>query len=369
MRGVWAPLIKLIVFIVVTVLATTVLALLISNAGASGKNSYQAIFSDAAMLNPGDDVRIAGVRVGQVEKVEIYDQNLAKVSFNVNRERLPKSTQISIRYRNLAGLRYVALEKSPGVVTETVGPGYTFQYNPDRHLSSTHPAVNLTELFNGFRPLFQQITPEDMNKLAETVINVFQNGDGVDMGATIGSLIQQTAELTNTIADKDAVIGEMITNLTKVLDTVNNNDQQLTQLLNNTEALVTGLAAQRGSVGSAITSVSNLTTLTGSILTQTRPSIQQALSGLKVTSDKIAAREGDVNKLLENLPVKLEKLGRSATFGSWFQFYLCGLDIRAGNGKSTLLSQPLIPLPDINHVLYTSMATRCWADGKVNGEG
>ena len=368
MRGVWAPLIKLIVFIVVTVLATTVLALLISNAGASGKNSYQAIFSDAAMLNPGDDVRIAGVRIGQVEDVAIHDRNLAKVSFNVNRSRLPKSTQISIRYRNLAGLRYVALEKGPSD-GETVGPGYTFPYNVDRHKSNTHPAVNLTELFNGFRPLFQQITPEDMNKLAETVINVFQNGDGVDMGATIGSLIQQTAELTNTIADKDAVIGEMITNLTKVLDTVNNNDQQLTQLLTNTEALVTGLAAQRDSVGSAITSVSNLTTLTGSILSQTRPSIQQALSGLKVTSDKIAAREGDVNKILENLPVKLQKLGRSATFGSWFQFYLCGLDIRAGDGKSALLSQPMVSLPNINHVLYTSMATRCWADGKINGEG
>lgn len=368
MRGVWAPLIKLIVFIVVTVVATSVLALLIANSGAAGKNSYQAIFSDAAMLNPGDDVRIAGVRVGAVQDVEIYDQNLAKVSFNVNRARLPKSTQVSIRYRNLAGLRYVALEKGPSD-GEMVGAGYTFPYNADRHKSSTHPAVNLTELFNGFRPLFQQITPEDMNKLAETVINVFQNGDGVDMGATIGSLIQQTAELTNTIADKDAVIGEMITNLTKVLDTVNNNDQQLTQLLNNTEALVTGLAAQRDSVGSAITSVSNLTSLTGSILSQTRPSIQQGLSGLKVTSDKIAAREDDVNKILENLPVKLQKLGRSATFGSWFQFYLCGLDIRAGNGKSPLLSEPLIPLPDINHVLYTSAATRCWADGKINGEG
>ncbi|AVM01639.1 MCE family protein [Gordonia iterans] len=369
MRGVWSPLIKLIVFAVVTILATTVLALLIANAGASGKNSYKAIFTDAAMLNPGDDVRIAGVRVGQVQSVNIVEQNRAEVAFDVNRSTLPKSTRIYIRYRNLAGLRYVALEKGPGDAAETVGPGYTFRYHEDRKVSSTFPAVNLTELFNGFRPLFKQITPDDMNKLAETVIAVFQQGDGVDMGATIGSLINQTAELTNTIADKDKVIGEMITNLTKVLDTVNKNDDQLTDLLVNTEKLVTGLAAQRGSVGSAISSVSNLTSLTGSILSQTRPSIQASLAGLKATSDKINARQGDVEDVLKNLPVKLEKLGRSATFGSWFQFYLCGLDITAGNGKSRLLSQPLVPLPDINHVLYTSMATRCWADGKINGEG
>lgn len=369
MRGMWAPLIKLIVFAIVTVLATSILGLLIGNSGASGSASYRAIFSDAAMLNPGDDVRIAGVRVGQVESVEITDRNLAEVGFNVNRDRLPKSTQIHIRYRNLAGLRYVALEKGPGDAADTVGKGYTFQYSPDRKVSSTHPAVNLTELFNGFRPLFKQITPEDMNKLAATVISVFQNGDGVDMGATIGSLIEQTAELTNTLADKDQVIGELITNLTQVLETVNKNDEQFTELLTNTEKLVVGLAAQRGSVGSAISSVSNLTSLTGSILSRTRPSIQSSLSGLKQVSDQINARDEDVAKVLENLPVKLEKLGRSATFGSWFQFYLCGIDVVAGNGKSTLLSQPLIPLPDINHVLYTSAATRCWADGNVNGEG
>lgn len=367
MRGMWAPLIKLIVFAVVTVLATTVLALLIANAGASGKSSYKAVFADAAMLNPGDDVRIAGVRVGQVESVAIVDRNMAQVSFNVDRDSLPKSTQIFIRYRNLAGLRYVALEKGPGDAADVAGPGHTFGYDPDRRKSNTHPAVNLTELFNGFRPLFKQITPEDMNKLAETVINVFQNGDGVDMGATIGSLIQQTADLTNTIADKDQVIGDMITNLTKVLETVNKNDDQFTALLTNTEKLVVGLAAQRGSVGSAITSVSNLTSLTGSVLSQTRPSIQASLSGLKQVADTINAREADVSKALTNLPVKLEKLGRSATFGSWFQFYLCGIDVVAGNGKSTLLTQPLVPLPDINHVLYTSAATRCWADGKVGG--
>ncbi len=369
MRGMWAPLIKLIVFSLVTVLATSVLALLISNAGASGSTSYRAIFSDAAMLNPGDDVRIAGVRVGEVESVQIVDRNRAEVAFNVSRTKLPKSTQLYIRYRNLAGLRYLALQKGAAETAEMVGPGHTFEYNEDRKLSSTHPAVNLTELFNGFRPLFKQITPEDMNKLAQTVIDVFQNGDGTDMGATISSLINQTAELTNSIADKDAVIGEMITNLTKVLDTVNKNDVQFKTLLDNTEKLVVGLAAQRDSVGSAITSVSNLTSVTGSILSQTRPSIQGSLAGLKELSDKINARQGEVSKMLETLPVKAEKLGRSATFGSWFQFYLCGLDITAGNGKSAVLSQPLVPLPDINHVLYTSAATRCWADGKINGVG
>ena len=251
MKSLVAPLIKLGIFALVTVFATAVLGMLIANAGAGGTTSYKAVFDDAAMLNPGDDVRIAGVRVGQVESVEIVDRNMALVGFSADRDRLPRSTQVYIRYRNLTGLRYVALEKGAGDPADTVGKGHTFPYNSNPADSNTHPAVNLTELFNGFRPLFKQITPEDMNKLAETMIKVFQG----DMDTTISDLINDTAGLTNALADKDKVIGDMITNLTQVLDTVNRNDEQFSDLLINTEKLITGLAAQRDSVGSAVSSV------------------------------------------------------------------------------------------------------------------
>lgn len=362
MRGLLAPLIKLIVFAIVTILATTVLALTIASTGARGDSKFSAIFSDASMLNPGDEIRIAGVRVGTVDSVDIYERNRAMVRFNINRDTLPASTQVFIRYRNLTGLRYVALERGDGDPMETVGVGHVFGQSGDDR--STHPAVNLTELFNGFRPIFRNLTPEDINKLTATIIAVF---DGGNMDVTMANLLQQTSELTNTIADRDAVIGEMITNLTGVLETINRNDTEFKALLDNTEALVTGLAAQRDTIGSAVTSVSKLTDVTGSILDQTRPSIQGSIAGLKDLSDKINARSGEVSNFLENLPVKLQRIGRAATFGSWFQFYLCGLDIVAGNGKSTLLTQPLVPLPNINHVLYTSAATRCWRDNQRPG--
>ncbi|MGZ8176920.1 MCE family protein [Williamsia sp. SKLECPSW1] len=352
-NGFLGPLIRLVIFAVVTVLATGALGLIIANSGTSGDNKFSAIFTDASLLNPGDDVRIAGVRVGQVQSVEVHDHNLAKVDFSINRGQLPEGVQAYIRFRTLTGIRYLALEKGPGDQGQTIGAGTTIGQ------ANTHPAVNLTDLFNGFRPLFQELTADDVNKLSNEIIRVFQGE-----GGTITDLVADTADLTNTIADKDQVIGDLITNLTKVLDTVNRNDDQLTDLLTTTEKFVTGLAAQRDSVGSAITSVSNLTAVTSSILTPTRPSIQGSIASINDLSKVITDRRAEVEKTLETLPIKAQKIGRAATFGSWFQFYLCGIDIVAGNGKSTLLSQPLIPLPDINHVLYTNAATRCWTDDK-----
>ncbi|SDU60250.1 MCE family protein [Gordonia westfalica] len=360
MRSIVAPLVKLIIFAVVTVVTTSLLALTIANAGGDGGAEFKAVFSDATLLNAGDDVRIAGVRVGQVKKVEVYDRNRAMVSFNVDRDRLPDGTQLYIRYRNLTGLRYLGLERGAGDPSQTVPQGHTFGLEPGS--TDTHPPVNLTELFNGFRPLFQQLSAEDVNKLTEQIIAIF---DG--QGGSITRLVSDTADLTNAIADKDKVIGELIGNLTKVLDTVNRNDEQFTSLLDNTEKLVTGLAGQRGSVGSAITSVSGLTSVTANILGATRPSIQGDIAGLKSLADQINKRDADIEETLTNLPIKAQKIGRAATFGSWFQFYLCGIDVVAGNGKSPLLTQPVVPLPDINHVLYTSAATRCWADEKPGG--
>ncbi len=365
MKSIVPPLIKLITFAVVTIVATALLALTIANAGSTGKHDFQAVFDDAAMLNKGDDVRIAGVRVGAVSNVEVFERNRAKVSFAVDRGTLPDGTEVFIRYRNLTGLRYLALERGAGEAGKVLRPGHVF--GVDRDDTSTHAAVNLTELFNGFKPVFNQLKPEDVNKLADQIIGVFQNSPGEDMGATMSSLLSQTAELTNTLADRDQVIGELITNLNKVLATVNAHDTQFDALLVNTSKLVTGLAAQRHSVGSAVTSVSNLTTVMGSILGQTRPAIAGDIAGLKSVSDEIMKRKKDVDAIITNLPPKLEKIGRAASFGSWFQFYLCGVDVVMGNGKSVLLTDPLIPMPDINHVLYTSAATRCWRDNQRPG--
>lgn len=285
--------------------------------------------------------------------MEVHDRNLAKVDFSIDRGELPQGVQVYIRFRTLTGVRYLALEKGPGDPGQTIRPDTTIGQ------ANTHPAVNLTDLFNGFRPLFQELSADDVNKLSEEIIKVFQ---GRGRHHHPARLRHRGPDLT--IADKDQVIGDLITNLTKVLDTVNRNDDQLTDLLTTTEKFVTGLAAQRTPVSSAITSVANPTAVTSSILTPTRPAIQGSIASINDLSKIITDRRAEVEKTLETLPIKAQKIGRAATFGSWFQFYLCGIDIVAGNGKSTLLSQPLIPLPDINHVLYTNVATRCWADDK-----
>ncbi|WP_327110368.1 MCE family protein [Nocardia sp. NBC_01730] len=349
LRGLGGPLTKLIVFIVVTLFATTMLGLSIANYS-SGGTGFKARFTDVTSLNPGDEVRIAGVRVGKVTDVSIVDKRLAEVKFDLtDRSWLPATTTATIKYRNLVGQRYIALEQGTGEPGRKLNKGGTIP------VERTRPALNLTTLFNGFRPLFRTLTADDVNKLSFEIIQVFQGEQG-----TIHDLVATTANLTNKIADKDAVIGELTRNLTAVLDTVNKRDDQFDQLIVNTEALISGLAAERDTIGRSVTSLADLTSATADLLVPVRPTLQGSIAGLSQLTGTLDDRSDDVNDTLRNLPLKMEKLGRAASYGSWFQFYLCGIDIVVGPGAvdAPQLNLPA-GLPTINQPLYTNAAPRC----------
>ena len=351
LRGLGGPITKLLVFAVVTVLLTGVLAASIANIGGGGGATYKALFEDATSLNSGDDVRIGGVKVGQVQSVQVVDRNRAQVEFTANRDGgLPASIQASIKYRNLVGQRFLSLEQGTGEQGKTLAEGDTIP------LAQTTPSLNLNMLFNGFRPLFKTLQPEDVNQLAYSIIQVFQGE-----GETMTNLVASTSSLANTVADKDRVIGEVINNLNSVMETVNEHSDQFDQMIVNTRDLVAGLAADKETVGQSLQSLANLTDATQGLIEPIRPSVQGSIAGMNTLASELNDDSAQVEKIIQTLPVKYEALNRTAMYGSWFQFYLCGLDIILGPGQSRNLNLP--DFPTINAPLYTNIAPRCHAEG------
>ncbi len=107
--------VKLMIFILVTSMATGVLVVLIGNLSFESTRSYKAVFSDATGVTKGDDIRIAGVKVGSVKKVEIVDRTDAEIEFTVAKTAtVTRSSTATIRYRNLVGQRYISLTQGVG---------------------------------------------------------------------------------------------------------------------------------------------------------------------------------------------------------------------------------------------------------------
>lgn len=314
-RAVAAPLTKLIVFAAVTLVLTAGLAQTLGSLWPESGTRYRAQFTDVTGVLPGDDVRIAGVKVGQVTGIRLVSNSVAELSLTVDKQ-VPLATSVhaTIRYRNLVGQRYVALTEGADNGQELAAGGLI-------PLSQTTPALDLTVLFNGFRPLFTALTPQDVNSLAYEIIQVLQGDSG-----TVTDLLRHTASLTSTLADRDAVISQVITNLNTVLATLNQHGDQLSTTIAQLQQLVSGLADDRVALGTAVQNISGLTTATASLLQQVRPDLKGDLDGLTSLAGILSTNGNVIDQTLAKLPGQYQALTGTASDGSWFNFFMCGFD-------------------------------------------
>lgn len=305
-------LVKLVIFIIVTTLSTGVLVVLIGNLSFMTTRPYKAVFSDATGVVKGDDIRIAGVKVGSVKDVKIVDRSRALVSFSVAESSIvTKSSTATIRYRNLVGQRYISL-------TQGVGDLARMPKDSTIPIDHTRPALDLTVLFNGFKPLFQALSPTDINKLSAEVISVFQGE-----GGNFNTLLQSTASVTNTLADRDQVIGDLIDNLNDVLATLAGRDKQLSELIIDFKTFMAGLVKDKDAILGSLESVSSLADETSDLAVGIRPSLVKDVKGLRQVATNLNTGKSELDRAMQVLPVKLEKIGRTAIYGSFFNFYLC----------------------------------------------
>ncbi|MGB3439368.1 MAG: MlaD family protein [Actinophytocola sp.] len=313
MRKLAAPLIKGLIFVLVTGLATAILAISIGNTNVGDTLTYSARFTDVTSLNPGDDVRIRGVRVGQVDEMSVVDGHLALVRFSVDKSKaLPADVTATIKYRNMVGQRYIALDRGEKLSAALLAE------NAEIPLDRTRPALDLTDLFNGFKPLFQALSPDDVNELSGEIVQVLQGE-----GGTVDSLLAHTGSLTSTLADRDQVIGNVIKNLNSVLANINGQGDALSTLVSTLQRLVTGLAGDRAVIGDAISGLADLTGATAGLLDQARQPLKESIAGLGMLASNLATGQEDLEQFLTATPAKFESVGRAASYGSWLNFYLC----------------------------------------------
>ena len=315
-----ASLVKLTVFAVITSIATMLLYYTIGNIRpGTDYTTYKAAFSDVTGLLQGDDVRVAGVQVGRITSTKVNGDH-ALVTFQLERDvHLTTAAKARIRYKNLLGQRYVALDLA--------SDGTRLRGGDTIPIGQTQAALDLTTLFQGFKPLFKALSPEDVNKLAAEVVATLQGE-----GGTVDALLESTSSLTNTLAARDAAIGRVITNLSAVTATVAERDDTLGQLIAELQRFTTGIAGDRDAIGNSIVSIDRLAAATARLLEESRPALDRDLAALNTIVDVVEQKTPVVDEALKRLPDALAALTRAQSYGSWLNLYVCTLSINNGSG-------------------------------------
>ena len=316
-----AAAVKLAIFTAVSVLVTGVLTVIMGNIGFGDRHEFKAVFTNATMLEKGDDVRVAGVNVGEVKKVEHYKRSQALVTFKVDTGvEMTKASRAEVRFLNLVGDRYLALEAGEGATDAApLEDGATIE------VENTKPALDLTMLFDGFKPLFAALTPDQVNELSLNLVQVLQGE-----GGTVKSLLAHTASLTSTLADRDQLVGDVVTNLSETLKTVDEHHVQLSSLIVELKDWMTDLAKDRTTIGSSLDNISALTVTVADFLRQGRPLLKEDIAALRALSKLLNKPENQKNlaELLDRMPETMQDQTRTGTYGSWYSYYVCGVSAR-----------------------------------------
>ncbi|OBH92904.1 virulence factor Mce family protein [Mycobacterium sp. E2733] len=313
--------IKLGIVSLALLLITVAIVVVFGQMRFNSTNSYTAEFSNASGLRDGQFVRAAGVEIGKVKKVRLLDDTMrVQVDFDVDRSiPLYQSTIAQIRYLDLIGNRYLELKHGEGEGTDRVLPPGGFI-----PLSRTSPALDLDALIGGFKPLFRALNPEKANTIASAIITVFQG-----QGGTIDDILDQTAQLTAHIADRDEAIGEVVNNLNLVLDTTVRHRKEFDQAVDNFERLITGLEHHADPLAAATANISNAAGTVADLLADNRALLHKAINYVQALQQPLVDQRDQLGDLIHKMPSALNLIGRSiGLYGDWGNYYVCDLTIK-----------------------------------------
>lgn len=317
---------RLVVFMVVCALGIALLFITFGALRFRAENTYQALFTNVTGLANGDFVRIAGVEVGKVKRITVLPDSAVAVDFSADPSvMLTAGTRAAIRYDNLIGDRYLALEEGAGEVKQLV-PGDTIP------VDRTQPALDLDALIGGFRPLFRALDPEQVNALSSQLIAALQG-----QGATIGSFFAQTAALTNTLADRDQLIGQVITNLSTALGSLGDQSGQFEKAVDSLSELVKTLSDRKTDIAKAVAGGDAAAGSFADLLSQSRQPFAKTVHESDRTATNVLADHEYFDNFLNTLPIPYQALARQALTGAYFSFYLCDVVLKL-NGRG---GQPL----------------------------
>ncbi|OBG88085.1 mammalian cell entry protein [Mycobacterium sp. E136] len=308
-------LVGLALFMVVALTLTWLVYVTLRRDVAGSTVPYAAVFTDVFGLREGDDVRMAGVRVGRVESIELQGKN-AKVSFVVQADQqLLGTTVASVTYQNIVGQRYLGLSLGNLGEPRPLPPGSVIP------VEQTDPSFDVGKLLNGYEPLFSVLDPRHADNLTKGVIQSLQ-GDQ----ASITALVDQTAQLTDAFAGRDEELGGVITDLNVVVANLARHNDDLDHIIGQARSVVSTFDARRPELVDSMGSVAKVVRQLSTISEEVYPSLNELVEREPGFAQHMLGIEPQLAFVGANLPLMLKGFARITGEGTYANAYACELD-------------------------------------------
>ena len=276
-----------------------------------GGDTYYAAFSEAGGLKANDEVRIAGVRVGKVEKVELEDRHV-RVTFRIKTDsEFGQLTQAAIKVKTLLGAMFLSVEPA--------GEGQ-LEDGSEIPIERTSSPFDVVEAFSGLAETSADIDTDQLAQSLTTMADLTRNTP-----EEFRSALDGVSALSRTIASRDDQINSLLTNLDRVSTVLDDRDQDIIGLMEDSDVLFRALVARRESVHNLLISTSTLSRELTALVRQTRSDLKPALLKLEEVVDVLNKNEDNLDNSLRLMAPFYRVFASTLGNGPWFDTYIQNL--------------------------------------------
>ncbi|MCQ4211132.1 MULTISPECIES: MCE family protein [Streptomyces] len=300
----------------VGLVALALLALAAFNASGlpliGGGTTYTADFSEAAGLGDGDEVRIAGVKVGEVNGIAL-DGNKVKVSFEIEDDStwIGDRTTAAIAIKTLLGEKYVALDPVGGA-----------RQNPGTRipLSRTTSPYDVTEAFQDLSGTIDQIDTQQLAASFDTISETFK-----DSPPDVKAAVKGLSALSKTVSSRDTQLAQLLAGSKKLTKTLQTKKSSFETLIDDGGSLLGELKKRRAAIKALLSGSQALGRELGGLVDDNEKQLDPTLKALGRVTDVLEKNQGKLDRTLALVGPYYRLVGNTLGNGRWFDSYLCGV--------------------------------------------
>ncbi|MDP3894495.1 MCE family protein [Nocardioides sp.] len=273
-----------------------------------GGDIYHAAFAEAGGIKPNDEVRVAGVRVGKVDSVELDGQEV-KVTFRM-REKAEFGTETlaAIKVKTLLGAMYLSLEPA--------GPGQ-LEAGSTIPVERTSSPYDVVQAFEGLAETAEAIDTDQLAASLRTLADLTENTPEEFQQALSG-----ISRLSSNVAARDEQINSLLGNLRKVAGVLNARDDDIIALMEDSDVLFRALVARRDAVHNLLVATSRLSRELTALVRESRADLKPALTHLDNVVKVLNKNQDNLDNSLRLMAPFYRVFANTLGTGPWFDTYI-----------------------------------------------
>jgi phospholipid/cholesterol/gamma-HCH transport system substrate-binding protein len=272
--------------------------------------TYEAEFTEAAGLRPDDEVRVAGIKVGEVKDVEL-DVDRVLVTFRVDDTWIGDHTTAAIKIKTLLGRKFLALHPTGGG-----------EQDPKQRigLDRTATPYDVTKAFEGLASTVGEIDTTQLAASFRTISDTF-----ADSPEHVKSALDGLTALSYTISSRDTELAQLLANTRQITTTLAGTNEEFVKLLDDGELLLTELNNRRDAIHDLLTGTTDLARELSGLVADNQKQLGPALAQLDQVTDILTKYGAQLDRSLELAGPYFRVLNNTTGSGRWIDTYVCGL--------------------------------------------